>query len=203
MIRINLSSLAPPRTKRGKRGAAPTVTVPGEGPSTLVMALLVFLAFGVGMYLWYLALDRETTRLQQDMQRAVAENQRLAEVKAKYEASRRKADLFERRVKIIDDLKQAQKGPVSMLDLVATTVNKTDAVWLESMTSDGKNLDFIGTALSADAVADLMANLRKTGAFKNVEIKETSQDSTVKEVQAFKFELICEIGLASKVQKQS
>src|SRR5215470_3678086 len=101
MIRINLSSLAPPKAKRGKRGAAPTVTVPGEGPSTLVMALLVFLAFGVGLYLWYLALDRETTRLQQDLQRAVAENQRLAEVKAKYEASRRKADLFERRVKII------------------------------------------------------------------------------------------------------
>jgi Tfp pilus assembly protein PilN len=203
MIRINLSSLAPPRTRRGKRGAAPTVTVPGEGPSTLVMALVVFLAFGAGMYLWWWTLDKETTRLQQDLQRAIAENQRLADVKAKYEASRRKADLFERRVKIIDDLKEAQKGPVNLLDLVATTVNKTDAVWLESMTNDGKNLNFIGVALSPDAVADLMANLRRTGAFKSVEIKETSQDATVKEVQAFKFELICEIGLSNKVQKQS
>ena len=132
-----------------------------------------------------------------------SENQRLAEVKAKYEASRRKADLFERRVKIIDDLKAAQKGPIDMLDTVATTVNKTDAVWLESMTNDGKNVDFIGMALSPDAVADLMANLRKTGAFKSVEIKETSQDQSIKEVQAFKFELICEIGLSGKVQKQS
>jgi len=203
MIRINLSSLAPPKSKRGKRGAAPAVSVPGEGPSTLVMALLIFAAFGVGMYLWWRVLDNETARLQQDLQRAIAENQRLAEVKAKYEASRRKADLFERRVKIIDDLKEAQKGPVNLLDLVATTVNKTDAVWLESMTNDGRNLDFIGMALSPDAVADLMANLRKTGAFKSVEIRETSQDAGVKEVQAFKFELICEIGLSNKVQKQS
>ena len=203
MIRINLSSLAPPKTKRGKRGAAPTVSVPGEGPSTLVMALLIFAAFGVGMYLWWWTLDKETVRLQQDLQRAIAENQRLAEVKAKYEASRRKADLFERRVKIIDDLKEAQKGPVNLLDLVATTVNKTDAVWLESMTNDGRNLNFIGMALSPDAVADLMANLRRTGAFKSVEIRETSQDAAVKEVQAFKFELICEIGLPGKVQKQS
>jgi len=203
MIRINLSSLAPPKTKRGKRGAAPTVSVPGEGPSTLVMALLIFAAFGVGMYLWWWTLDKETVRLQQDLQRAIAENQRLAEVKAKYEASRRKADLFERRVKIIDDLKEAQKGPVNLLDLVATTVNKTDAVWLESMTNDGRNLNFIGMALSPDAVADLMANLRRTGAFKSVEIRETSQDAAVKEVQAFKFELICEIGLSNKVQKQS
>jgi len=203
MIRINLSSLAPPKTKRGRRGAAPTVTVPGEGPSTLVMTLLVFLVFAVGMYLWYRAITIETTRLQQDLQKAIAENQRLADVKAKYEASKRKADLFERRVKIIDDLKAAQKGPIDMLDMVATTVNKTDAVWLESMTSDGKNVDFIGMALSPDAVADLMANLRKTGAFKSVEIKETSQDQSIKEVQAFKFELICEIGLSGKVQKQS
>jgi Tfp pilus assembly protein PilN len=203
MIRINLSSLAPPKTKRGKRGAAPTVSVPGEGPNTLVIALLIFAMFGVGMYLWWWTLDKETVRLQQDLQRAIAENQRLAEVKAKYEASRRKADLFERRVKIIDDLKAAQKGPIDMLDTVATTVNKTDAVWLESMTSDGKNVDFIGMALSPDAVADLMANLRKTGAFKSVEIKETSQDGSVKELQAFKFELICEIGLTGKVQKQS
>lgn len=203
MIRINLSSLAPPRTKRGKRGAAPSVTIPGEGPSTLVMGFLVMVAFAAGMGFWWWTLEQQTTRLQQDLQRAIAENQRLADVKAKYEASRRKADMFERRVKIIDDLKEAQKGPVNMLDLVATTVNKTDAVWLESMTNDGKNLDFIGMALSPDAVADLMANLRKTGAFKSVEIKETSQDATVKEVQAFKFELICEIGLSNKVQKQS
>jgi len=203
MIRINLSSLAPPKTKRGRRGAAPTVTVPGEGPSTLVMTLLVFLVFAVGMYLWYRAITIETTRLQQDLQKAIAENQRLADVKAKYEASKRKADLFERRVKIIDDLKAAQKGPIDMLDMVATTVNKTDAVWLESMTSDGKSVNFIGMALSPDAVADLMANLRKTGAFKSVEIKETSQDQSIKEVQAFKFELICEIGLSGKVQKQS
>jgi Tfp pilus assembly protein PilN len=82
-------------------------------------------------------------------------------------------------------------------------VNHTDAVWLDTMTDDGKAINFTGMALSADAVADLMSNLRKTGAFKTVEIKETSQDSGVKELQAFKFELMCEKGFSSKVQKQS
>src|SRR5215472_13081415 len=111
MIRINLSSLAPAKTKRGgKRAATASVSVPGE-------------------------------------------NQRLSEVKAQHEASKRKADMYQRRVKVVDDLKEAQKGPVNMLNLVADTVNKTDAVWLETMTSDGKSLTFVGTALSADAVA--------------------------------------------------
>jgi Tfp pilus assembly protein PilN len=72
------------------------------------------------------------------------------------------------------------------------------------MTNDGKTLNFTGMALSPNSVADLMANLRKTGAFRTVEIKETSQDSAVKEVQAFKFELICEMnsGFKTKSQKQ-
>jgi type IV pilus assembly protein PilN len=204
MIRINLSSLAPPKTKRGRR--APSVqamSMPGEGSGTVVMTVIIFGALVVGMVGSYLYLERQADQLKKDMQVAEAENRRLAEVKAKYEASKKKADMFERRVRVIDELKANQSGPVKLLDLVAETVNKTDAVWLSSVTSDGKSLDFIGMALSPDAVADLMANLRKTGAFKSVEIKETSQDSSVKEVQAFKFELVCEIGFSSKVQKQA
>src|SRR5262249_50845382 len=100
-------------------------------------------------------------------------------------------------------LKAHQNAPVEMLNIVADTVNKTDAVWLETMTNDGKNLVFTGLALSADAVADLMANLRKTGQFKSGEVKEKGQEPEIKELQAFKFELICEIGFSSKVQKQS
>lgn len=197
MIRINL--LGVPRKTRGKRAAA--VSVPGEGSSTMVLALVVVLGLGVAVAASYMWVTREHDRLDKSLQRATAENMRLADVKAKYEASKRKADMFERRVKVIDELKEAQKGPVNLLNLVADTVNKTDAVWLDSMTSDGKNLNFVGMALSADAVADLMTNLRKTGAFKTVEIKETSQDATVKELQAFKFELTCEIGFSTKVKE--
>jgi Tfp pilus assembly protein PilN len=202
MIRINLSSLAPAKTKRGgKRASAPTLSMPGEGPSIVLMLLIAVAATAVICYLLQLQVNQKTAQLEKDMKQAQAENQRLAVVKAQYEASRKKADVFERRVHVIDELKQNQRGPVDVLNLVADTVNKTDAVWLNSMTSDGHSLDFIGMALSADAVADLMSNLRKTGAFKTVEIKETSQDSSVKELQAFKFELVCEIGFSGKVQK--
>jgi Tfp pilus assembly protein PilN len=73
------------------------------------------------------------------------------------------------------------------------------------MTNDGRTLSFTGMALSPNSVADLMANLRKTGAFKTVEIKETSQDTNLKQVQAFKFELNCEMdpSFLSKNRKQS
>ena len=196
MIRINL--LGVPRKTRGKRAAA--VSVPGEGSSNLVLGLVIGLGLAVAMAASYMWVTREHDVLQNNLQKAMVENMRLADVKAKYEASKRKADMFERRVKVIDDLKSKQKGPVDLLNLVANTVNKTDAVWLEVMTTNGQNLDFKGMALSADAVADLMTNLRRTGAFKTVEIKETSQDPQVKELQAFKFELTCEIDF-SKIKE--
>jgi len=113
--------------------------------------------------------------------------------------------MYERRVRVIDELKAAQSGPVNLLNMVADTINSTDAIWLETLTNDGKTLTFTGTALSPNAVADLMANLRKSGAFKTVEIKETLQDAQIKEVQAFKFELNCELAptFTGKVQKAS
>jgi Tfp pilus assembly protein PilN len=71
-------------------------------------------------------------------------------------------------------------------------VNGTEAVWLNTMKDQGANISIEGTALSTDAVANLIANLQKTGYFKNIEIKETYQDEQVKDMQAFQFTLTCE-----------
>src|SRR5215831_15501423 len=126
MIRINLSSLAPTKTKRGggaKRAAPtiamPSVSIPGEGPSSVVMILVFLIAVlgGIGGTYWWA--NQKTIQLQADLQKAIAENQRLSEVKARYEAQKKKSDSFERRLKVIDELKEAQKGPVEILNVVA------------------------------------------------------------------------------------
>jgi Tfp pilus assembly protein PilN len=95
-------------------------------------------------------------------------------------------------VDVIDQLRKGQTGPVNLLNTVGETVNDTEAVWLSSMKDQGANISIQGMALSADAVANLIANLQKTGYFKNIEIKETFQDESVKDMQAFQFELTCE-----------
>jgi type IV pilus assembly protein PilN len=193
MIRINLLGVPKKTTRGGRRASTIAVSGGGEGSSTVVLGLIFAGALVVLIGVAQMWVQREHETLEKNLQKAVMENQRLADVKAKYEASKRKADMYERRVRVIDQLKNAQDGPVTLLNLVADTVNSTDAVWLETMTNDGKTLSFTGMALSPNSVADLMANLRKTGAFKTVEIKETLQDASVKEVQAFKFELNCEM----------
>ncbi len=205
MIRINLLGVPKKTSRGGRRASTVAAAGGGEGSSTVILGLVFVGALVVLIGLAHMWVQKQHESLEKDLQRAIVENQRLADVKAKYEASKKKADMYERRVRVIDELKAAQSGPVDLLNLVADTINSTDAVWLETMTNDGKTLNFTGMALSPNSVADLMANLRKTGAFKTVEIKETAQDNAVKEVQAFKFELICEMapGTNGKVQKQS
>src|SRR5258707_5937610 len=129
MIRINLSSLAPPKPKPGKRSTA-WVSAPGEGSSTLFLVLffVVVLAGGIGVSYWYVR--SETTRLEAEWKKTNAENQRLAEVKARYEASKRKADVFERRGHVLDDLEKGPPRPGKLLKPVADTVNKSHAALL-------------------------------------------------------------------------
>jgi type IV pilus assembly protein PilN len=95
-------------------------------------------------------------------------------------------------VDIIDQLRSNQAGPVNLLAMIGETVNNTEAIWLNNLKDQGTSVDIEGMALSSDAVANLITNLQKTGYFKTVEIKESMQDETVKDMQAFVFTLTCE-----------
>jgi Tfp pilus assembly protein PilN len=186
MIRINLLGI--PKSKKAKR---PTFNVSG-GVNTKVVVLAIVAAVLIGNYGYYTYLNRESQKLQTDLDAAKAENAKLAVVKAKYQEREKVFQLYDRRVKVIHQLQEAQSGPSDLLNTVAGTVNNTDAVWLSTMNDDGKNINLVGTAISANAVANLISNLNKTNYFKTIEMKETYQDEGVKDLQAFSFSLVCE-----------
>jgi len=129
------------------------------------------------------------------MKVAEQKNRELSDVKAKYLERQKQADSYKRRVDVIDQLRASQSGyPMNLLNTIGDTVNNTEAVWLITMKDQGANVAIDGTALSTDAVANLIANLQKTGYFSNIEIKETYQDNQVKDMQAFQFSLTCQKG---------
>jgi type IV pilus assembly protein PilN len=190
MIRINL--LGVPRPKKGKRGSAAAPSMPGEGPNIIMlMAVGLILGFGALAYLYNDA-NKVATKLAADIANANQEGTQLANVKVKYEQRKKEADAFEKRVKVIDQLRAEQAGPVTLLNTIGDSVNNTDAVWLSEMTETAASLNIDGTALSTVAVANLMTTIKRTGYFKSVEFKITSQDSTSKEMTAFTFTLTCE-----------
>lgn len=190
MIRINLLGL--PKPKKGKRTAVSMPTMTGEGPSILYVALLIVAIAAGGNYWYYTQLVKTQQTIEAGLQTAENESKRLIQVKSAFMEKQKQADQYKKRFDVIDQLKSQQAGPVKLLGMIGDTVNSTDAVWLQSMTDDGGTIELQGIALSHVAVANLMANLKVSGYFKSVEIKEAMQEDLVKDMQAFSFTLICE-----------
>lgn len=193
MIRINLLGTPKPKSKGARVAiAAPAMELGEVGSPAMKILVAIVLAGGLNAAYWY-QLDHQSQVIAANMKVAEQKNRELASVKAKYLERQKQADNYKHRVDVIDQLRKAQIGPVNLLDTLGQTVNGTEAVWLNSMKTQGANISIQGMALSADAVANLISNLQKTGYFKNIEIKETFQDDSVKDMQAFQFELTCEI----------
>ena len=191
MIRINLLGTQKGKNKRSAASAATVMEVGDVGSPTMKVLVVLALAGLVNLGYWY-ELDKQHRDIAAKMEVAVRKNAELADVKARYLERQREAENYKRRVDVIDQLRAAQAGPVNLLNTIGATVNDTEAVWLNSMKDQGNTVDIEGMALSTDAVASLIANLQKTGYFRNIEIKETFQDDTYKEMQAFNFTLTCE-----------
>ena len=192
MIRINLlGAQSKGKNKRSAASAAAVMEVGDVGSPKMKVLVVLVLAALVNAGYWY-QLDKQHRDIAAKMEVAMRKNAELADVKARYMERQREAENYKRRVDVIDQLRAAQAGPVNLLNTVGQTVNNTEAVWLNSMKDSGTSVDIDGMALSTDAVASLISNLQKTGYFTNIEIKETYQDDTFKEMQAFNFTLTCE-----------
>jgi Tfp pilus assembly protein PilN len=194
MIKINLLE-----TGKGKRASSAGPSMPtmemGDMGSPKLKILVVMVIVGLAnLGNWY-RLDHLSKEIASKTKVAEQKNRELADVKARYMERQTQANAYKRRVDVIDQLRASQSsGPVNLMAMMGETVNNTEAVWLSKLDDTGPQVSLEGTALSTDAVANLIANLQKTGFFKNVEIKETYQDETVKDMQAFQFILTCEKG---------
>ncbi len=195
MIRINLLGNPKPKSRRGGAAvSAPAIEIGSVGTPLVEVFVAVVIMAAVNGYLWY-SYDKQAQDIAAKMKVAEQKNRELSDVKAKYLERQKQADNYKRRVDVIDQLRASQSGyPMNLLNTIGDTVNSTEAVWLNTMKDQGANIAIDGTALSTDAVANLIANLQKTGYFSNIEIKETYQDEQVKDMQAFQFSLTCQKG---------
>jgi len=191
MIRINLLGGAKPKGKKGPAFSMPSFEVGNLGGPLVQFAAVLLIVGALNGGYWY-KLDREKKTIEAQTRIAEQKNRELADIKARYMERQKQADAYKRRVDVIDQLRNNQTGPVNLLAMIGDTVNGTEAVWLSSMQDQGASVAIDGMALSSDAVANLISNLQKTGFFRNIEIKESFQDETVKDMQAFQFTLTCE-----------
>jgi Tfp pilus assembly protein PilN len=107
----------------------------------------------------------------------------------------RQKEMLDQLIAVIQDLQRNKVGGQELLDAVANTVVRTDTLWLTQMERKGNTLTFEGTAASLTAVANFITQLRRSGYFDKVEIKESRQDEGNKEVQTFLFTLTADFTL--------
>lgn len=188
MIRINL--LPQPRPKARRASSAPA----GAGFQNI--ALLVGFLAGVGTLVGlYVYTDGQLTKATQEVQRLKARKAELERFKLEVEGFQRQKEMLAQRIAVIEDLKRNRVGGQELLDAVANTVVRTETLWLTLMERKGNTLTFEGTAASLTAVANFITQLRRSGYFERVEIKESRQDDRNKEVQTFLFTLSADFAL--------
>lgn len=190
MIRINLLGQARPK--------APRRAVPLEGTLQLLLfALAMVFAFGILYYHWH-QMNEELQRQEARISSLRSEKARLEQLKLQVEGFERQRTVLQQRIAVIEELQRNRTGGQELLDTVANTVVRTDALWLTSLTRKGNALTIEGSAASVNAVANFITQLRRAGYFQKVEIKESHQDERNAAVQTFQFSLTADFGLPQK-----
>jgi Tfp pilus assembly protein PilN len=187
MIRINLLGRTRPKAQR--------TTVPLEATLQFVLlAIALFVSLGA-LYGHYLLLDRENTKIVAHIQKQMGEKARLEQLKQQVDNFEKQRAVLQQRISVIEELQRNRTGGQELLEAIANTVSRTDTLWLTSVDRKGDGLTINGSAGSINAVANYITQLRRSGYFQSVEIKESHQDDTNKTVQIFIFSLTAQFGL--------
>jgi type IV pilus assembly protein PilN len=128
--------------------------------------ILFFGAMALGaLYVGVMALllTSERRRLDDDIGKAKIEAERLRSIIEEVQGfETKKADL-EAKIKLINDLKTNQKGPVRLMDEVSKAL--PDLVWLSSLDLASNQITLRGRTMSPNAVATYLENIKKSPYF--------------------------------------
>lgn len=165
MIKINLAG------SRQKKPAVKTARKSGSTTNVLpLLHLVLVLGTAAYGYLWYSGLSTQSADLTThigSLQQELTKLEAIIKQDQVYEA--RKIAL-EKRIHLIEDLRKNQLSPVVVMDALGDAIDQTRYVWLSSLSQSNTTFNMAGTGTSVDALSDLVANLKSTGYFHNINL---------------------------------
>ena len=192
MIRINLLGRARPKATRQ--------AVPLEATLQLVfLVAALVVSLGVLYYHWN-SMNQEIVEVQAHIQKQSGEKARLEHLKSQVDEFERQKQVLTQRINVIEELQRDRTGGQELLDALANTVTRTDTLWLTALDRKGDALTIQGAAGSINAVANFITQLKHSGYFDQVEIKDSTQDSKNTAVQTFNFTLTAQFALPQTAQ---
>lgn len=184
MIRINLLS-------EGRRPAAVRKTRGvslGERDWTnlsMIGAIVLGVLITLG-YWWHLR--QVSAGVQEEVAVAEAEVERLRPILAEVEEFKAKQADLERKIEVITDLKNQQRGPVRVMDAVSRGL--PELLWLDRMEVKQSQIQLTGRAFNVNAVSNFIENLDKVPEFQEPRLRITEESGDV-----YQFTILVEYSL--------
>ena len=178
MIKVNLLKDPTARTykTRVKRSMSRT------GPALVAFIVLVAVSMGA----WYFVVNSQKKELAEYRNELKAEEARLQALKIKLEQYEEDKKQLQSRIRVIEQLKEQQTGPVLLLNHVLHSIPRNRLLWLTSLTQEDNTVKIVGETQRIEAIPDFMINLSETGFFQSVDLEmiESKDDAS-------KFSLLC------------
>ena len=191
MIRINL--LGQPRPKKARAGGAPL-----EGAVQFVFLIVALALGGIALFFHWRILHNQLMQDREAISQLTARKTQLLAIKAEVDRRTQEKALLQQRISVIEQLQRGRSGGQELLDAVANTVNRVDALWMTHIKRSGSSLEIDGQADSMNAVANYISELKRSGYFDKVEITETKQDDRRPTITTFTFKLTADFTLPTQ-----
>jgi len=148
MMRINL---LPVRAARRQVSARQELLLL-SGSLAIVMA---------GLFAFWTVESAKVSDMQERVDKITAEMEFVKKDVAKVQDFKAKAELLERKLKVIDELKKKKVGPAKMLDDIAAILTDERKVWLTSLTEKEGVLTLEGGAMEEQNISEFQMALGK------------------------------------------
>jgi len=185
MIKINLLGIAAPKPKVKVAEPAPKSSIPVW---FFVGALVLSFAI-VGVM--YLVWNGSISRLEAEVAKQKAEQTRLVAVRLEITKFEHERALLEQRVRAVEVLEASRVGPTEFMNALGNVVSKTPTdLFFLSVVRQGDRVVIQGQAGSANSVAALLALLKSSGYFDDVQLRQLYEDDR-ESLVSYKFNLDC------------
>jgi type IV pilus assembly protein PilN len=121
-----------------------------------------------------LVLHARSKNLDEEIARAQEEVARLKSIIDEVKGYEDKKASLEAKIKLINDLKTNQKGPVRLMDEISKAL--PDLVWLTNLDVSGNQITMRGRTMSPNAVSTYLENLKKSPFFAEPVFRNLQQE---------------------------
>lgn len=185
MIKINL--VREGRAVRGAGAVATPAAAPAAGGggtdinSIIIVGLLVLGGLAGGAWWW--VVNRKLNERKETVASKKADAEKLEAIIHDVEEYQKRKDNLQKRIDLINQLKQNQRGPVRIMDQVSRDL--PDLVWLDKMNINNGSISVQGRGLNPNAIANFVENIKNDPYFEEPQVGTMQQQSVAPVVYSF------------------